>query len=192
MNKGAQTLFCMLTVKLNSEKGNILRQSFHFSSELLELDWIKHQTFLQHLHKPNCKQEINIKAIQATCSRLPGLPGSRRHVVKSSWGYLTGSVHVNYYWPKSLTNTFHSPYLKFTLSFPPKLNQPLLTAQILWIGHSPTWPLRIKNLPSNHQVLSIPFQNIISPHPQKQLTHPSWSFYFHCHYLGPEFQSFIQ
>lgn len=37
MNKGAQTLFSMLTVKLNSEKENILRQSFHFSSELLEL-----------------------------------------------------------------------------------------------------------------------------------------------------------
>lgn len=179
----------MLTVKLNSEKGNILRQSFHFSSELLELDWIKHQTFLQHLHKPSCKQEINIKAIQATWTGLPGLPRSHRHVIKSSWGYLTGSVHVNYYWPgatspKSLTNTFNSPYLKFTLSFPPKLNQLLRTSQILCIGHSPTWSLRIKNLPSNHQVSSIPFS--------KHLTHPSCPFYFHCHYLGPELESSIQ
>lgn len=64
-----------------------------------------------------------------------------------------------------LTNTFNSPYLTFTLPFPPKLNQLLLTSQILWIGHSPTWSLRIKNLPSNPQVTSIPFQNILHIHP---------------------------
>lgn len=37
MNKGAQTLFLYVDSKIKSEKGNILRQSFHFSSELLEL-----------------------------------------------------------------------------------------------------------------------------------------------------------
>lgn len=160
----------MLIVKLNSKKGNILRQSFHFSSELLELDWIKHQTFLQHLHKPSCKQEINIKAIQETWTGLPRLPGSCRHAIQSSWGYLTGSVHVNYYWPgatspKILTNTFNSPYLRFTLSFPPKLNQLLLTSQILRIGHSPTWSVRIKNLLSDHQLTSIPFSRRLTHHP---------------------------
>lgn len=123
---------------------------------------------------PSCKQDINVKAMQDTQISLPGLvypslPGLGRYVIQSlrlperfpacELLMTTGQLHLK-------VSPITSPYLKFSLSFPPKLNQLILTCQVLWLSLLPTWLPRPQNPPSSHRLLNsflqISFKVILS------------------------------